>query len=194
MFDKNFLMMDRFEEEGNVIPVFSMNDDELKFDDEYKAVMPILALKNTVLFPGVVIPITVGRDKSIRALQKAEKSDKFLGVLTQKDVESEDPTPEGLHGTGTIARIIKILKMPDGSTTAILQGRTRFQAGAFLPNLRMLEAEVHLINDKPPVKNIEFNAIISTIRDYAKQIIELSPNIPSEAALMLQNIKNDSFL
>jgi len=194
MFDKRLFMMDGFGEEGNVIPVFSMNDDELKFDDEYKLTMPILALKNTVLFPGVVIPITVGRDKSIRALQKAEKGDKFLGVLTQKDVESEDPTPDGLHKTGTIARIMKILRMPDGSTTAILQGRKRFRAGEFVHNNRMLEAEVHVIQDKTPVKNLEFNAIISTIRDYARQIIELSPNIPTEANLMLQNIKNDTFL
>lgn len=94
--------------------------------------MPILALKNTVLFPGVVIPITVGRDKSIKALQKADKGDKFLGVLTQKDMESEDPSPEGLHAVGTMARIMKILKMPDGSTTAILQGRKRFVAGNFI--------------------------------------------------------------
>lgn len=194
MFSKNFFMMDDINEEGNVIPVFSMGDDELKFDDDYKSVMPVLALKNTVLFPGVVIPITVGRDKSIRALQKAEKGDKFLGVLTQKDMESEDPTPEGLHKTGTVARIMKILRMPDGSTTAILQGRKRFVVGAFTPNNRMLEAEINIIQDKVPVKNLEFNAMISTIRDYAKQIIELSPNIPSEANLMLQNIKNDSFL
>lgn len=187
-------MMDDMKEEGDVIPVFSLGDDELKFEDSYKDIMPILALKNTVLFPGVVIPITVGRDKSIKALQKADKGDKFLGVLTQKDMESEDPTPEGLHSVGTVARIMKILKMPDGSTTAILQGRKRFTPGVFVENDKMLEATVNIIEESIPLKNIEFNAIMSTVRDFSKKIVELSPNIPSEANMMLQNIKNNGFL
>jgi ATP-dependent Lon protease len=194
MFDKNVYVMDDFKEEGDMIPVFSIGDDELKFDDTYKDIMPILALKNTVLFPGVVIPITVGRDKSIKALQKADKGDKFLGVLTQKDMDSEDPKPEELHYVGTVARIMKILKMPDGSTTAILQGRKRFIPGAYIQNDKMLEAEVNILEEKIPQKNIEFNAMISTVRDYSKKIIELSPNIPSEATMMLQNIKNSAFL
>ncbi|HLO56097.1 MAG TPA: endopeptidase La [Saprospiraceae bacterium] len=194
MFDRNRFMMDDMKEEGDVIPVFSLGDDELKFEDSYKDTMPILALKNTVLFPGVVIPITVGRDKSIKALQKADKGDKFLGVLTQKDMESEDPTPEGLHNVGTIARIMKILKMPDGSTTAILQGRKRFTPGVFLENEKMLEATINIIEESVPLKNIEFNAIMSTVRDFSKKIVELSPNIPSEANMMLQNIKNNGFL
>jgi ATP-dependent Lon protease len=194
MFGKNIYVMDNLREEGDVLPVFSMGDDELKFDDDYKAVMPVLALKNTVLFPGVVIPITVGRDKSIKALRKAEKDDKFLGVVTQKDMSSEDPAPEGLYTLGTVARIMKIIKMPDGSTTAILQGRKRFTPGRYLPNENMLEAEINLIEDIVPENNMEFNALISTIRDYSKKIIELSPNIPSEATVMLQNIKNNGFL
>ncbi len=194
MFDRNLYMMDDMQEEGDIIPVFSMGDDELKFDDVYKDVMPILALKNTVLFPGIVIPITVGRDKSIKALQKAEKGDKLLGVLTQKDMESEDPDQEGLHAVGTVARIMKILKMPDGSTTAILQGRKRFTPGIFLANDKMLEATVNIIEDAVPTKNVEFNAIMSTIRDFAKKIVELSPNIPTEANMMLKNIKNNGFM
>lgn len=194
MFGKNIYLMDNLREEGEVLPVFSIGEDELKFDDDYKAVMPVLALKNTVLFPGVVIPITVGRDKSIKALRKAEKDDKFLGVVTQKDMSSEDPAPEGLYSLGTVARIMKIIKMPDGSTTAILQGRKRFTPGRFIHNDHMLEAEINLIEDIVPEKNMEFNALISTIRDYAKKIIELSPNIPSEATVMLQNIKNNGFL
>lgn len=194
MFDKNIYMLDDMKEEGDVIPVFSIGDDELKFDDEYKDVMPVLALKNTVLFPGVVIPITVGRDKSIKALQKADKGDKFLGVITQTNIDSEDPTPDGLHKVGTVARIMKILKMPDGSTTAILQGRKRFVAKAYIHNEKMLEAEVELLEDHIPTRNMEFNAMISSIRDYAKKIIELSPNIPTEATMMLNNIKNNGFL
>lgn len=194
MFDKHIFMMDNLKEDGDIIPLFSMNDDELKFDDLYKSTMPILALKNTVLFPGVVIPITVGRDKSIKALQKADKGDKFLGVITQKDMESEDPGNEDLHDVGTVARIMKILKMPDGSTTAILQGRRRFRPVNFVENDKMLEAEISIIEDLLPVKNMEFNAMISSIKDFSKKIIELSPNIPSEANVMLQNIKNNGFL
>lgn len=186
--------MDNLQEEGDALPVFTIGDDELQFDDQYKEVMPILALKNTVLFPGVVIPITVGRDKSIKALQKADKTDKLLGVLTQKDMESEDPDQDGLHSVGTVARIMKILKMPDGSTTAILQGRKRFRPGTFLPNEKMMESSIEMIEDVVPVKNVEFNAIMSSIRDYAKKIVELSPNIPTEANMMIKNIKNDGFL
>lgn len=194
MFDRNLYMMDDMQEEGDIIPVFSIGDDELKFDDVYKGVMPILALKNTVLFPGIVIPITVGRDKSIKALQKAEKGDKLLGVLTQKDMESEDPDQEGLHPVGTVAKIMKILKMPDGSTTAILQGRKRFSPGEFLPNEKMLEATINMIEDEVPLRNVEFNAIMSSIRDFARKIVELSPQIPTEANMMLRNIKNNGFL
>lgn len=194
MFDTNIYMMDNLQEEGDALPVFTIGDDELQFDDQYKEVMPILALKNTVLFPGVVIPITVGRDKSIKALQKADKTDKLLGVLTQKDMESEDPDQDGLHSVGTVARIMKILKMPDGSTTAILQGRKRFRPGTFLPNEKMMESSIEMIEDVVPVKNVEFNAIMSSIRDYAKKIVELSPNIPTEANMMIKNIKNDGFL
>ncbi|MCB9308471.1 MAG: endopeptidase La [Lewinellaceae bacterium] len=190
----NKLLNPVLEEEGDFIPVFSTEDDELKFDEEYKSHLPILALKNTVLFPGVVFPITVGRDKSIKALQKADKGDKMLGVLTQKDMESEDPDQDGLHKVGTIARIIKILKMPDGSTTAILQGRKRFKPVRFLPNEKFLEAEILPMDEDVPEKNIEFNAMISSIREYAQKIIELSPNIPTEAKLMVQNIKNNGFL
>ncbi len=194
MFDENIYLMDDRREEGDVLPVFSMGDDELMFDDNYKKVMPILALKNTVLFPGVVIPITAGRDKSIKALKKAEKDDKFIGVITQKDMTSEDPSPEEMYSVGTVARIMKIIKMPDGSTTAILQGRKRFIPGEYFINEDMIAAEVNPIEDEIPENNMEFNAMISTIKDYAKKIIELSPNIPSEANLMLQNIKNNGFL
>ena len=190
----NMILNPVMEEEGDFLPVFSMEDDELKFDEEYKSQLPILALKNTVLFPGVVFPITVGRDKSIKALQRADKTDKFLGVLTQKDMDSEDPDADGLYTVGTIARIMKILKMPDGSTTAILQGRKRFKPIAFIPNEKYLEAEVTPFDDEVPTKNIKFNAMISTIREFAQKIIDLSPNIPTEAKLMVKNIKNKGFL
>lgn len=194
MFDKDLYRMNDMQEEGEFIPVFSLGDDELNFDDQYKSSMPILALKNTVLFPGVVIPITVGRDKSIKALQKAEKGDKFLGVLTQKDMDNEDPDVDALYDLGTVARIMKILKMPDGSTTAILQGRSRFKPDTFIENPKMLETTVLMLDEKVPQKDMEFDAVASSIKDYAYKIISLSPNIPSEAKMMLDNIKNKGFL
>lgn len=193
MFD-NIFRMDDMREDAEAIPLFSIGDDELQFDDQYQEIMPVLALKNTVLFPGVVIPITVGREKSIKALQKADKGDKFIGVLTQKDVNNEDPGPEDLHAVGSVARIMKILKMPDGSTTAILQGRKRFRPAFFTQNEKILEAGIDIIEDTLPANNMEFNAMISAIRDYAKKIIDLSPQIPPEANMMLQNIRNNAFL
>lgn len=194
MFDKYPYRMSDIQEEGDFIPVFSMGDDELNFDDQYNNVMPILALKNTVLFPGVVIPITVGRDKSIRALLKADKKDKLLGVLTQRDIDNEDPDANMLYDVGTVARIMKILKMPDGSTTAILQGRKRFKPELFQDNPKMLEASVQILEDNVPLDHVEFDAMASSIKDYAYKIIELSPNIPSDAKIMLENIKNKGFL
>ncbi len=194
MFDKQLYRMSDMQEEGDFIPVFSLGDDELNFDDQYKSSMPVLALKNTVLFPGVVIPITVGRDKSIKALQKADKADKFLGVLTQRDMDNEDPDGDALFDTGTVARIMKILKMPDGSTTAILQGRRRFMPDTFIDNSKMLEASVLMMEEHVPQNHMEFDAMASSIRDYAYKIIDLSPNIPSDAKMMLDNIKNKGFL
>lgn len=194
MFNETLFGLEGFGEDGDVISVFGMGDDELQFDDTYKERIPVLPLKNTVLFPGVVIPITVGRDTSIKALQKAEKSDKLIAVLTQKDMNQEDPGPADLHKVGTIAKIMKILKMPDGSTTAILQGRKRFEALDFDFVDKIIVVRVKLLEDIIPLKDMKFNATMSSLRDYAKKIIELSPQIPSEANFMLQNIKNNGFL
>lgn len=193
MFDKIFLAQQN-EDSGEVLPVMTMGDDELKFEDQYDAILPIIALKNTVLFPGVVIPITLGRDKSIKAIQKAEKGDKFIGVITQKDMDSQNPGPDDLHKVGTVAKIMKIIKMPDGSTTAILQGRKRFIPKKLIDNQKHLEAEIDILVENIPTQDVEYDAIISTIKDYAKKIIDLSPNIPNEANIMLQNIRNSGFL
>ncbi len=194
MFNETFFGLEGFGEDGDIISVFGMGDDELQFDDTYKERIPVLPLKNTVLFPGVVIPITVGRDTSIKALQKAEKSDKLIAVLTQKDMNQEDPGPADLQTVGTIAKIMKILKMPDGSTTAILQGRKRFEALDFDYVDKIIVVRIKLLEDLIPLKDMKFNATMSSLRDYAKKIIELSPQIPSEANFMLQNIKNNGFL
>lgn len=195
MFEKDiFTMSDKQDEQGGLISFFGIADDDFNFNDKYQESMPILALKNTVLFPGVIIPITVGRDKSLKALRKADKRDKLLGVLAQKNIENEDPTSDSLYSLGTVAKIMKIMKMPDGTTTVILQGRKRFIPRAFDENESIIEASVDVIDDVVPTDDVEFNAMISSIRDFAHKIIDLSANIAPEANNMLQNIKNNGFL
>jgi ATP-dependent Lon protease len=184
------------EEENEFMPIFSVDeeDEELGENETYPATLPILALKNTVLFPGIIIPITVGRDKSLRAINKAYNGNRLVGVLSQRDSEKEDPDQEDLFSVGTIARIVKLLRMPDGTATAILQGRKRFSLGDILASDPFLLGEVEPLSHLPVENKLEFEALISSIRDMAKQIIELSPHIPSEAIVMLNNITQDYFL
>ena len=139
-------------------------------------------------------PITIGRDKSIRAVQTAYETNRLVGVLSQKDVKIENPTARDLYRVGTIARILKLLKMPDGSTTAILQGRKRFHLDEMESEDPYMVGRIHDIEYEQPKNKLEFRALISSIRDSARHIIELSPQIPSEAVVMLKNITNDNFL
>ncbi|MEO1513592.1 MAG: endopeptidase La [Bacteroidota bacterium] len=193
---ENLFLPPNVVEETEFMPIFSIDENlDPSSDENFPEQMPVLALKNTVLFPGIIIPITVGRDKSIRAINEAHESDRLIAVLSQKDAKVEDPTAEDLYQYGTIARIIKLLKMPDGTATAILQGRRRFKL------LRMDQTTPYLKGGVQPLKttmvennNLEFKAMISSIKDKAHQIIKLSPNIPSEAAVMLGNISQDGFL
>ncbi|NUO02079.1 MAG: endopeptidase La [Saprospiraceae bacterium] len=184
-----------FDEDGDFLPLISMEEeDESQLNDAFPEVLPILPLKNTVLFPGIVIPITVGRDKSIKAVNKAYDEGRLVAVLSQRDGNVEDPGVEDLYTVGTIARILKILRMPDGTTTAILQGRKRFILTEVTRKSPYMEGRVRLLEYKRPDNKLEFEALTSSILDLAKQIIELSPNIPSEAMVMLRNINNSSFL
>ncbi len=184
-----------FDEDGDFLPLISMEEeDESQLNDTFPEVLPILPLKNTVLFPGIVIPITVGRDKSIKAVNKAYDEGRLVAVLSQRDGNVEDPGVEDLYTVGTIARILKILRMPDGTTTAILQGRKRFILTEVTRKSPYMEGRVRLLEYKRPDNKLEFEALTSSILDLAKQIIELSPNIPSEAMVMLRNINNSSFL
>ena len=187
--------MQQTDDEPDFVPLFSLEEDEEARQDEvFPTRMPILPLKNTVLFPGIVTPITVGRDKSIRAVQKAYEDNRFIGVLSQKDVKIENPTARDLYRVGTIARILKLLKMPDGSTTAILQGRKRFHLDEMVTEDPYMLGEISTMEYEQPKNKLEFRAMLSSVRDAAKQIIELSPQIPSEAVVMLRNIQNDNFL
>ena len=194
MFDHIKFGPSDLDESGEFIPLFSLEDEGPDANETFNKQMPLLALKNTVLFPGVVIPITVGRDKSMAAIRHAEKHGKNLIVVTQKDMTVEEPAPEDLFRTGTVARVMKVLKMPDGSNTAIIQGRRRGEVLSYVSEHPFFDVEVLPLNDNTPTQDLEFEATVSSVRDLAKRIIELSPNIPSEAVMMLQNMKSDGFL
>ena len=192
---ENFFFPRGLDEESEFMPLFSIDEEDDTMESEsFSEILPVLALKNTVLFPGIVIPITIGRDKSLKAIQKAYEADRVVAVLSQKDSKVENPNLEDLYKVGTVARIIKLLRMPDGTATAILQGRRRFTLEELLSDTPYMKGRISMMNDVEPSNPLEFNAIISSIKDMARQIIELSPHIPSEAVLMLKNITKGSFL
>ncbi len=184
------------DEEMDFMPIIPLNESEGDKLDETSipAEIPILPLRNTVLFPGVVIPITVGRDKSIQAVNEAYKTDKLVGVLAQKDSSVEDPQVTDLVNVGTVARIVKLIKMPDGGTTVIIQGRKRFRLSSITSEDPYFKGRIELLDEQTIIDDQHFDATVSSLKDLAGQIIQLSPNIPSEAAIILRNIENASFL
>jgi ATP-dependent Lon protease len=192
MFD-NYIFIDDFPEDDMIPSMTVSNEDDGK-DADVPDHLPLLALKNTVLFPGVVIPITVGREASLRAIQSAYKTHKRVAVFAQRDQETEDPGKEDLYPLGTVARIVKLLNMPDGGTTAILQGRQRVKLEEIVSDQPFLKGDV----SKQPIDvdfdETRFKAAIESVKQKSRQIIELSPNIPSEATKMLDNIDEDDFL
>ncbi|WPQ65484.1 endopeptidase La [Chitinophaga sancti] len=183
------------EEEMEFMPIIPLNEDgEGQEEDNIPEELALLPLRNTVLFPGVVLPITVGRDKSIKAVNDAYRGDKLIGVVAQKDSTVEDPIIADLAEVGTVARIVKLIKMPDGGTTIIIQGRKRFKISEIVAEDPYFKARIDILNDEIVTDDPEFDAYISTIKDLAGQIIQLSPNLPSEASIILKNIENESFL
>lgn len=186
----------RSEDDTDFMPIIPINENDGDFDKDtvIPDTLPILPLRNTVLFPGVVLPITVGRDKSIKAVNEAYKQDKLVGVLAQKDANVEDPEPNDLCAIGTIAKIVKLIKMPDGGTTIIIQGKKRFELLSIVSEDPYFRASIRMLADDEVPKQEDFNAIVSSIKDLATQIIQLSPNLPTEASIILKNIENPSFL
>jgi ATP-dependent Lon protease len=172
----------------------SQQDEDEMNNEETPDTLAILPLRNTVLFPGVVIPITVGRDKSIKLIKEAYKGDKIIGVVSQLDVSIEDPTFEQLNKVGTVAHIIKMLQMPDGNTTVIIQGKQRFRLIEEVQSEPYIKVTISKFNETKYKTDKEFKALVASIREMSSQIIQLSPNIPSEAAMALKNIESTSFL
>jgi len=192
-FEKIFL---KPEDDTDFLPIIPLNESEGDNADgiEIPTEIPILPLRNTVLFPGVVLPITVGRDKSIKAVNDAYKADKLVGVLAQKDSTIEDPAFSDLVSIGTVAKIVKQIKMPDGGTTIIIQGKSRFMVESSIADEPYFKAKIQTLPEDESPKDPDFEAYVSNIKDLATEIIQLSPNIPSEASIILRNIESPSFL
>lgn len=200
MFESKKIKLDNlssqeFDQDAEFIPLLSSEDEEEMNKESVPESLPILPLRNMVLFPGVVIPITAGRDKSIKLLQEANHGKNVIGVVAQKDEEVEEPGYEDLHKVGVVARILKVFKMPDGNTTVIIQGKKRFELGEIVSDTPYLTAKATDIPEARPAKdNDEFNAIIEKIKELSLEIIKQSPNIPSEASFAIKNIESNSFL
>ena len=182
------------DENGEFIQMIAPEDEEDIKGGNIPDELPILAVRNTVLFPGVLIPITVGRQKSIKVVKKAYKGDKIIGVLTQENPKVEDPKPSELYKVGTVAKIVKMLVLPDGNTTIIIQGKHRFEVESFTSETPHLSARVKLLPENFDDQNNEQEVVIRSIRDAAQQIMKLNPEIPKEAEVALNNIEKPSFL
>ncbi len=194
-FEPSLLDFSGFESDAEFIPLTTAEEEENVNKQTFPENLPILPLRNNVLFPGVVIPITVGRDKSIKLIQVANKGNKIIGVVSQKDQEEETPEFKDLHKTGTVAQIVRLLKMPDGSSTVIIQGKRRFEMIDAIQTEPFLTASVKILDEQPfDKKNKELNVMFKTIKDLALQIIKDSPNIPSEAQFAIKNIDSPTFL
>ena len=191
----NLSLSNILSEDSELIPLMTPEDEELINSEDIPTILPILPLRNTVLFPGVVIPISVGRDKSIQLINDANKAEKVIGVVAQKNEEIEEPTSEDIYKTGVVAQILRVLKMPDGNVTIIIQGKKRFEINQMIQEQPYLKAKVieakedRLIDDAK-----EFGAIIDSVKGQALEVIKENPMLPSEASFAIKNIQSDSFL
>ncbi|AXG74290.1 endopeptidase La [Flavobacterium arcticum] len=200
MSDKKILNIDslslqELDTDAELIPLMTPEDEEEMNNEVLPETLPILPLRNMVLFPGVVIPITAGRDKSIKLINDANAGGKIIGVVSQKDESVEEPTAADINTVGTVARILRVLKMPDGNTTVIIQGKKRFEIDTVTTEQPYLMATINEVSETKPEKtDVEFTTIIESIKDLAIQIIKESPNIPTEATFAIKNIESESFL
>jgi len=191
---KELLLSSSIDGESEFFPLLS-DEDEQKIDKEKNPeVLPILHLRNTVLFPGVIIPITVTRARSIKLIKEAEKNNKIIGVVSQKDSKIELPQISDLNKIGTVAQILKVLKMPDGNITAVIQGRKRFELDEMIETDPYYKAKIKDYIEVKPYSDKEFDALVSSVKDLALKIIDESPNIPNEASIAIKNIKSSSFV
>jgi ATP-dependent Lon protease len=181
--------------DGDIIPIIADGDDGELEDVEVPETIPILSLRNTVLFPGVVLPISIGRPKSIQLIKDAYRHNKIVGTVAQKDPDTENPEYKDLHSVGTIGQIVKLLEMPDGSTTAIIQGRKRMELQELVSDDPYFVARVRTIPEmKPALLSKDFTAIVGSLKDMSLKIIKINPNISPEASFAIKNIENNTYL
>lgn len=184
------------EQEMEFMPIVPLGEDEM--DEQEKGSIPsdipVIALRNTVLFPNVVLPITVAREKSVKAINDAQKQGKWIGVVAQKDGNNDDPMPEDIYQVGTLAKIVKQIKMPDGNTTIFIMGRMRFRIESVNQVDPYFTATVKYLDDNFPKNDPSFDALVSSIKDYSERIAQQSANLPNETSIVLRNIEQQSFL
>ncbi len=194
-FDNAIIVSTGIDEDSEFLPLMTQDDEDSMNKEVFPEDLPILPLRNNVLFPGVMIPITVGRDKSLRLLQDANSGKKIIGVVAQINQEEENPEFNDLHRIGTVAQIVRMLKMPDGSQTVILQGKRRFEIVEPYQTEPYMRAKVNFLKESiPPSGDKEMDLLFRNIKDLALQIIKDSPNIPSEAAFAIGNIESPTFM
>ena len=193
--DFDSLSFQDIDQDAELIPLLTPEDEEQMNKEDLPETLSILPLRNTVLFPGVVIPITAGRDKSINLIKEANNGSKVIGVVAQKDENVENPRVKDIHSLGTVARILRVLQMPDGNTTVIIQGKKRFEIAEMITEEPYMTATIKEANEiRPDSEDAEFLAIIDSIKELAYKIIRDNPNIPSEATFAIKNIQSNSFL
>src|SRR5674476_537132 len=189
------LLPDILDGEGDIIPIIADGDDGELEDVDVPDAIPILSLRNTVLFPGVVLPISIGRPKSIQLIKDAYRNNKIVGTIAQKDPDIENPEFQDLHSIGTIGQIVKLLEMPDGSTTAIIQGRKRMALQELVSDDPYFVAKVKTIPElKPEALSKDFDAVVGSLKDLSLKIIKINPNISPEASFAIKNIENNTYL
>lgn len=195
LFSLDNLSLNELEDDAEFIPLLTPEDEEAIANEDLPEELPILPLRNTVLFPGVVIPITAGRDKSIKLINDANNSSKVIGVVAQKNDNEEDPDVKDLHQVGVVARILRVLKMPDGNTTVIIQGKKRFRIGEEVTKKPYLRCKINSFSDLPyKSADPELAAIIDSIKSLSLRIIKENPNLPTEASFAIKNIESSHFL
>ncbi|OSZ82997.1 endopeptidase La [Chitinophagaceae bacterium IBVUCB1] len=184
------------EQEVEFMPIVPLGEDEM--DDQEKGNLPtevpVIALRNTVLFPNVVLPITVAREKSVKAIAEAQKNGKWIGVVAQKDGSTEDPGTDEIYRIGTLAKIVKQIKMPDGNTTVFIMGRMRFEIENYKQTEPYYTADIKYLEDNFPQNDAEFEALVASIKEQSENIAQQSPNMPNETSIVLRNIEHQSFL
>jgi ATP-dependent Lon protease len=186
---------DLLDGEGDIIPIIADGEDRELEDIDVPESVPVLSLRNTVLFPGVVLPISIGRPKSIQLIKDAYRSDKIVGTVAQKDPDIENPEFSELHSVGTVGQIVKLLEMPDGSTTAIIQGRKRMRLVELISDKPYFVARIKSIPEaKPDAQTHDFDAIVGSLKDLSLKIIKINPNISPEASFAIKNIENNTYL